>query len=260
VGFLPCLGSWFWRFRWCHWVQLQGWWFYQWGFWRRSAYHLEDEGRDGGLILSGCCNRSMYDHLQVAYRRRLNVVGLVEFLLCPGSWFWRFRWCHWVQLPMWWFSQWGFWRRFAYLLEDVGRDEGWTPSGCCNHSKYGHLPTAYQQKLNVVGLVGFLPCPGSWFWHFRWYHWVRLQGWWFYQWEFWRRSAYLHEDEGRDEGWIPFGCCSHLGYVHLLIAFLRRLNAVGLVGCLLYLEFWFSRFRWCHLARLPTWWFCQSGF
>ena len=53
--------------------------------WRKFAYHHGDEGPNEELIPFECYSRTMFDHLQVAFRQRSNVAGQVGFPPCPKS-------------------------------------------------------------------------------------------------------------------------------------------------------------------------------
>ena len=43
----------------------------------------------------------------------------------------------------------------------LAQGEGCFPSGCYNHSTFVRPLIAFQQKLNVVGLEEYPPCPES---------------------------------------------------------------------------------------------------
>jgi hypothetical protein len=52
-----------------------------------SIDHHEDEGQDEVLILFGCYNPLMYDHLLIVYQQKSNVVDQVGYLLCLEFYF-----------------------------------------------------------------------------------------------------------------------------------------------------------------------------
>ena len=51
---------------------------------------------------------------------------------------------------------------FVLLHGDVKPNGGWTLFECCNLTKFDHPQVVFRQRSNVVGLEGYLLCPGFW--------------------------------------------------------------------------------------------------
>jgi len=152
------------------------------------------------------------------------------------------------------------WQKFACLLSISIPSEGLTPFECCSQTRSFHLPIAFQQRSNVVGLGEFLPCLGSWPWHFRWCQRVQPQGWWSCQSRSSQRFAYLLSISRPSGELIPFGCCSQTKSFHPQAACQRRSTFVGQEGFLPCLGSWPSHFQWYQRVRPQGWWSYQSKF
>jgi len=77
--------SWPWHFRWCRWAPLPGWWSCPSESWQRSACHLSDAEPNEASIPSGCCSRSVYDHLPAASQQISDAAGPAEYPPCPTA-------------------------------------------------------------------------------------------------------------------------------------------------------------------------------
>jgi len=149
-------------------AQLQEWWFYPWESWQKFAFLHANAEPDEELIPSECCSHWGFCHPQAVFQQRSVSAGLGEFLPCPGSWLSHFQWSQMAQLQEWWFYPWESWQKFAFLHANAEPDEELIPSECCSHWGFCHPQAASQQRSVSAGLVGFLPCPGSWPLHFQW--------------------------------------------------------------------------------------------
>ena len=111
--YLPCLGSFPWRFQLSRLAQRREWWSFRWGSWRKFAFHLWVWGPSGEWTLSGCCSQTMSVRPQVAFQRRWVFADQEEFLPCPGSFLWQFRSSLRARHREWWSFRWGSWRKSA---------------------------------------------------------------------------------------------------------------------------------------------------
>ena len=82
---------------------------------------------------------------------------------------------------------------FRSLHGDGGRGEVWSPFGWSSLGVCCHLLIVYLRRSIFVGLVGCLPCPGSWPWRLRFCLLARLRVWCVCLWVSSRISALLKQ-------------------------------------------------------------------